>query len=63
MNPGKLTETVTRQGILISPALFNLGMDALSVGKKMLPRDQEVDRRAKDYEAEREKKEKTEHRH
>lgn len=63
MNPGKLTETVTRQGILIPPALFNLGMDALSVGKKMLPRDQEVDRRAKDYEAERKKKEKTEHRH
>jgi hypothetical protein len=38
-------------------------MDALSVGKKMLPRDQEVDRKAKEYAEEREEKEKTQHRH
>lgn len=63
MNPGKLTETITRQGIIIPPALFQLGMDALAIGKKMLPRDQEVDARAKDYEVERRLKEKEEHRH
>jgi len=63
MNPGKLTETITRQGIVIPPILFELGMDALAIGKKMLPRDQEVDRRAKEYKVERESKEKSEHKH
>ncbi len=63
MNPGKLTETVTRQGIHVAPALFELGMDALAMAKKMLPRDQEVDAKASEYEDERREKEKKEHRH
>jgi glycolate oxidase len=58
MNPGKLIETVTRQGIHVAPTLFELGMDALAIAKKMLPRDQEVDEKAAEYQIEKAEKEK-----
>ena len=37
MNPGKLTGTTLRYGIKIPPALFNLGMGAMGVLKKVFP--------------------------
>ncbi|MEM2943808.1 MAG: FAD-binding oxidoreductase [Methanomassiliicoccales archaeon] len=58
MNPGKLFETVTRQGIHVHPTLFELGMDALAIAKKALPKDQEINAKAKQYEIERLEKEK-----
>jgi glycolate oxidase len=56
MNPGKLLEMQTRYGIGISSKLFGLAMDGLTVAKKALPRQDQFDQKAEDYEMEREKK-------
>ena len=56
MNPGKLLEMQTRYGIGISPKLFGMAMDGMLVAKKALPRTNEFDKKAEDYEEERKKK-------
>ncbi|MFP4170127.1 MAG: FAD-binding oxidoreductase [Methanomassiliicoccales archaeon] len=52
MNPGTLLATVTRQKISIPSQLFNLGMNLMAAGKKMMPRDDAVKTKAKEYEIE-----------
>jgi hypothetical protein len=39
MNPGKLTEAVTRFGIPIPGFGFRLGMDMMGLMKRILPKD------------------------
>jgi glycolate oxidase len=39
MNPGKLTENVTRFGMPVPALAFNMGMDAMAIFKRMLPTD------------------------
>jgi glycolate oxidase len=53
MNPGKLLGMKTRYGIGISSKLFEMGMDAIGMGKKLLPRREQFDEKAEAYEAER----------
>lgn len=53
MNPGKLLGMKTRYGIGISSKLFEIGMDAMGVGKKLLPRRDQFDEKAEAYEVER----------
>lgn len=63
MNPGTLIATITRQGIRIPPQLFELGMNIMAIGKKMLPRDELVERKSKEYEVKRKEKEKVRREH
>ncbi|MHC1709652.1 MAG: FAD-binding oxidoreductase [Methanomassiliicoccales archaeon] len=57
MNPGKLTGTTLRYGIKIPPALFNLGMGAMGVLKKVFPTEALVEERQEAYAQERANKE------
>ncbi len=61
MNPGKLLGMKTRYGIGIPSKLFEIGMDAMGVGKKLLPRKDQFDEKAESYEAERHDVEHQEH--
>ncbi len=53
MNPGTLIKLVTRHNISIPPQIFEMGMNIMALGKKMIPRENLVDRKAKEYEVER----------
>jgi glycolate oxidase len=61
MNPGKLLGMTTRYGIGIHSKIFELGMDAMGIGKKLLPRREQFDEKAEAYEAERHNVEHPEH--
>jgi hypothetical protein len=63
MNPGKLLEMQTRYGIGISSKLFGLVMDGMSFAKKVIPKSNEFDKKAEEYEAERKKKGQEGHQH
>jgi hypothetical protein len=39
MNPGKLTEGVTRFGVPIPPLAMNLGMDSMAFVKRIIVKD------------------------
>ena len=41
MNPGKLTEGVTRFGIPIPPVAMNMGMDSMALMKRILNKDKQ----------------------
>jgi glycolate oxidase len=60
MNPGKLVGTYMRNGMKISPAIFNIAMDAMAVAKLAFPRNHTVDDRAEVYAQERAQKERAE---
>jgi len=57
MNPGKLTGTTLRYGIRIPPVLFNVGMGAMGVIKKLVPTEGVVADRQEAYAQERANKE------
>ena len=57
MNPGTLLATVTRQNITIPSQLFSLGMNLMATAKKMIPKEDVVGEKAREYEIERSKKE------
>jgi glycolate oxidase len=57
INPGTLLATVTRQNITIPTQLFNLGMTLMATAKKMIPKEDVVGEKAREYEVERAKKE------
>lgn len=48
MNPGKLLGMETRFKLPVGAGLFGFGMGAMSVAKKMLPKDKMIDEKAKD---------------
>ncbi|OPY31749.1 MAG: glycolate oxidase subunit GlcD [Methanomassiliicoccales archaeon PtaU1.Bin124] len=60
INPGKMVGMSIRGNIKISPVLYELGMGAMGVAKKMLPRDHLVEDKMEAYALERAQKERAE---
>ncbi len=60
MNPGKMFGMKTRFGLPIPISLYDFGMTAMSTVKKIMPKDQMVDKKAKQLEQEELEKEKSE---
>ncbi len=52
LNPGKLFEGLTRYGMPIPGVMMNLSMNAMGLGKKIMPKDKAFKKKAKEHAAE-----------